>query len=516
MSTFKGVVTEFPDIRIDYFRPSTDPRAKPPLACFLSHVHSDHIQGLDGPYNSPFVYCSAATKELLIRLERRVHRLNLQKGIIESHDCRYKEKKALLKTIPLETPTWVELDLNRKIRVTLFDANHCVGAVMFLIESQDGCAILYTGDIRAEDWWVDHLKRHPVLLPYTTGMKRLDKLYLDTSWGWRGYDKFASKREGVQELLNKLFKYPDDTIFHLNTWTFGYEDVWVALAAAFNSKIHLNSYLFRLYMSIKQSEKWIHGPFLGGFELGNNTQDAVITTNPDVRFHSCERGLKCPGLKKKKVVYITPIIARIGGEELNEEGIDFGDLNNSDDFSLYGQVKVLLDVLGPTLPSHVKHMLIDASKSRKQSIPLGSDNKEIPLKDFIEILTKVAQNKAKGGGTFKGDDNWPGTTSIRADNGDLLPTWIKFPYSRHSCLPELRNLVGALRPKDIYPCVLEEVDWNEKNSVENIYGDLCSERIFAHDAEMRKLYDIRVREDKKWEEKVEEMAEESQARLHHG
>jgi hypothetical protein len=35
----------------------------------------------------------------------------------------------------------------QRIQVTLFDANHCAGAVMFLIEDQ-GNAILYTGDIR--------------------------------------------------------------------------------------------------------------------------------------------------------------------------------------------------------------------------------------------------------------------------------------------------------------------------------------------------------------------------------
>jgi hypothetical protein len=37
----------------------------------------------------------------------------------------------LQKTIPLETPTRIELSPNNEIQVTLFDANHCTGAVMF-------------------------------------------------------------------------------------------------------------------------------------------------------------------------------------------------------------------------------------------------------------------------------------------------------------------------------------------------------------------------------------------------
>lgn len=65
MSTFNGIITEFPEIRgksrlavsldalylvltsltVDFFR--RRPGDEPPLACFLSHVHSDHLVGLE-------------------------------------------------------------------------------------------------------------------------------------------------------------------------------------------------------------------------------------------------------------------------------------------------------------------------------------------------------------------------------------------------------------------------------------------------------------------------------------
>ena len=52
---------EFPQIRIDNFRKQENLQA--PLACFLSHVHSDHLLGLES-LKAPFVYCSSATKEV--------------------------------------------------------------------------------------------------------------------------------------------------------------------------------------------------------------------------------------------------------------------------------------------------------------------------------------------------------------------------------------------------------------------------------------------------------------------
>lgn len=65
MSTFKGVVKEFPQIRIDYFRRVPD--EAPPLACFLSHVHSDHLAGLES-LKAPFIYCSPSTREVCDKL----------------------------------------------------------------------------------------------------------------------------------------------------------------------------------------------------------------------------------------------------------------------------------------------------------------------------------------------------------------------------------------------------------------------------------------------------------------
>ncbi|KAI5821344.1 hypothetical protein BZA77DRAFT_383744 [Pyronema omphalodes] len=498
MSTFKGIVSEFPGIRIDYFRGINNSVDNKMLAGFLSHIHSDHLQGLESSHKPAFIYCSAATKELLVKLQRKVHRLNLHKGVVETENCQYKAKESILKAIPLETPTWVEVGPEMKVRVTLFDANHCVGAVMFLIEG-NGKAILYTGDMRAEDWLIDYLARHPIMLPYTTGIKRLDKIYLDTSCGIRGSEmKFPSKREGTAGLLKQLEKYPKDTIFHLNTWTFGYEDVWVALAAHFNCQIHLNRYHYNLFMSLKDGNKWSHGPFLCGFDVGNVTYPKIITTNPNVKIHSCERNTNCEGLNRPNVVYITPVVAVVNGELWQEDGIDYGDLNNNEDFSIEGQFKILLDLLGDDITLEALDILTSASKSRKESIPLPYPtlNETITKADILSLLQSAAIKKAKDHAARLSNNalhqNWPGTSSIISKTGELLPTWIQFPYSRHSSLGELRAFVAAFRPKDVYQNTCDETTWTPQVSVETLYGDLCSERIFAHDNEMRNAYQCRV------------------------
>lgn len=109
---------------------------------------------------------------------------------------------------------------------------------MFLIEGS-GKAILYTGDIRSEAWWVNNLVRNPVMVPYTIRALTLDKIYLDTTFAIKTdlYREFPSKVEGLQELLEKVQDYPSDTIFYFRAWTFGYEDVWVALSNCLRSQV---------------------------------------------------------------------------------------------------------------------------------------------------------------------------------------------------------------------------------------------------------------------------------------
>ena len=109
---------------------------------------------------------------------------------------------------------------------------------MFLIEG-GGTRILYTGDIRAEQWWVDALMRNPAMAAYAAGVEPVDKIYLDTTYATSdtAYRTFPSKAAGVKSLIRQIRDYPAETVFHIKSWTLGYEEVLMAIAAAFRTKV---------------------------------------------------------------------------------------------------------------------------------------------------------------------------------------------------------------------------------------------------------------------------------------
>lgn len=516
MSTFKGVIDEFPDIRIDYFR--TIPDRRPPLACFLSHIHSDHLQGLES-LKSPFIYCSPATRELLLRLEKYPHRMNFEHRVLECRKQHYKGLKTILKTIPLEVPTEIELKPGTSIQVTLLDANHCSGAVMFLIEDERR-AILYTGDIRSEPWWVNTLVRDPIVVPYTTlGHRSLDKIYLDTTFAAQRdvLPAFPSKAEGLAELLRKVSKYPKDTIFHFHAWTPGYEEVWIALSNALNTRIHVDSYKMGLYKSLRRTQTFQcvdknsksmkeakvesfaapEAAALCGHQCGNNDRPGCLTSNQKVRLHSCEAGTECEGVQSADVVWITPIITRsTDGADVLETGAGGGggDLTQTHELDL-GDPDVALELLDLCLHGvegtatrqrivEIIKRLIHAPGSKVLLADLGIPplEHEISLEDFAALLRGAAdqeQNTAKGLVA-------PASGKRTAERRQARRT-IQFPYSRHSSYDELCHLVSVFKPKDIYPCTTDEKSWCEEVSVRSLFGHLCSGNTFSHDVEMKQI-----------------------------
>jgi hypothetical protein len=452
-----------------------------------------------------------------LRLEKYHYRINYAKGILESRNVTYdRSMRKLAKPLPLDTPTTIELAPGNSIRVTLIDANHCVGAVMFLIEG-DGKAVLYTGDIRAETWWVNSLVQNPVLIPYTLGKRRLNCMYLDTTFATKSqpYKEFPSKAEGIRELLQKISNYPDDTVFYFHSWTFGYEHVWVALSNALESRIHLDDYRARIYGSLSTLDKKLlresglnvqsdnkslrdsglevrEAPVLCGFRNGNHIQPGCLTSRESVRIHSCERGMGCRVMDNDKeagVVHIIPIITRANGIEIAELGAGGGkgDLDQKEELEAgsLAEIGKLMELCAETIKdekvlSQVLALLHQTLSGNDGNIDLDmqvqkvSENSqdELSLQALVSVLSAKVSNSAR--------KDEPHNRTIH------------FPYSRHSSYSELCELVTAFRPKDVFPCTVDEERWTPELSMQNLFGDLCSEQRFRHDVEMMQLYTSRM------------------------
>ncbi|KAF4336385.1 hypothetical protein FBEOM_9751 [Fusarium beomiforme] len=367
----------------------------------------------------------------------------------------------LRKPLPLETPTTIELRPGREIQVTLFDANHCPGAVMFLVEG-NGKAILFTGDIRSEPWFVNAISRNPNLVEYTSGIKTLDKIYLDTSF--TECVPFQTKAQGIAELLRKVSQYPSDTVFHLQAWTYGYEDVWLALSKTLKSKIHVDDYKLLIYSSLRlevpnsRFNADFHltpeSPALTGHMCGNTPHPGCLTSNVNVRIHSCEKGNLCEVAQRPTTVSLQPIVAHLPtGGDLAEIGVGGGgdDLQREAELEFVDQAS-LVTLFNTALSS-------SASST-----------------DMSDILSAALDQIASTGRNIPLD--WDISTLEAHSAEEVIIT--------HSSLPELCHFVEAFRPLDVWPCTVNPTEWLKNGiTIGALFGRLCSGERFEHDLLMR-------------------------------
>lgn len=184
------------------------PRTK---SFFLSHFHGDHYTGLKPEFNQGTIYCSAITRALC------VHVLGVDAARVVAMDlgCR----------------TQVE-----GVFVTLFDANHCPGAVMFQFEAGEERTILHTGDMRF----------HEKMLQYEF-KKPIDTLFLDTTYNKpkyvflpqvdaiaMGVDVVTGRLPGVAQTdIGEVGTgWRDQTLFLVGAYNIGKERLLLALGKA--------------------------------------------------------------------------------------------------------------------------------------------------------------------------------------------------------------------------------------------------------------------------------------------
>lgn len=393
---FDGVIREFPFICVDNFSINSS-------ISLLTHAHADHLIGFSNKSFFGEVFCSKETKTIL------------------EQKTRFKKHAKFLKTIPLNEPYYFK---EKDIRITLVPANHCLGAVMFLIESPTK-NILITGDLRCEPWWCSSLGQNPFLFPYINGLKSLDNIYFDSTFAYRGepYIEIPPNNAGVYMAISLLKEYPRDDPeinFCFKDTVLGFDQAWAFILSYFAGALAVNDDQLKESLEIVSKLDHVHGPPL---------------------LLAMKKYQK--GKTKGGVFYVGQSIG-------NEFSVSIKQCINFN----------VRDLAGACCPIKLS------------SIP----SLELPKLQLLKetaLRTKIYRFR---------DRLW-----LLPPNGtELLPQEIKLIFSRHSSYSEIHEFLSLFCPKQVYPCVDNKKNYMNGFTMKRLFGDVCKKNeSFLYDEEQK-------------------------------
>ncbi|CAL9702940.1 unnamed protein product [Knipowitschia caucasica] len=210
---------------------------------FLSHMHSDHTVGLSSTWTNKPIYCSPVTATLL--------------------QLKLKVKEQWIHPLELGEPHLLPLDDIRKetMTVTLIDANHCPGSVMFLFEGYFG-SILYTGDFR----YTPSMLREPGLRTNTT----IDVLYLDNT-NCDPNRTLPSRKTATQQIKEIIRNHPDHNVI-IGLYALGKECLLVELALEFRSWVEVSVDRMETLRALELPDVFTTERGAGRFRVVNQSQ----------------------------------------------------------------------------------------------------------------------------------------------------------------------------------------------------------------------------------------------------
>ncbi|KXS09408.1 hypothetical protein M427DRAFT_49548 [Gonapodya prolifera JEL478] len=398
MSTFDGRIREIPSIRVDNFA-----RSQSVTAFLLSHAHADHTAGIDSARITVPIYCTHVTAALLEHAKLAT--------------C--PETRKMLR--PLEYGiAYNDLPgLPRHTTLTLFSANHCPGAAMFLLDtlaptpssssSPHEVTVLYTGDCRADSDFLSRLVSGGLeggcFLDHFGRVRRIDALYLDTSFADKCWGEFPKRSQSIRSLLNHLrpLLHPPPLssgsrsrirVAHLQASGLGCQELWEALGNGLGEKIHVSPGTLSLYKTLLTRQPPLVDPSLPSDLLRH------LTSDHQARIHACGWCSTCTDAAKRgEMLHVKPTTMAWGGYAPDA------------------------DMVGTT------------SEEERGGWRKGKLGEK--MRKGAEWWFEKGRQFVKGG--------------IAVDSFKVL-------YSHHSSPVELTRLVSRLQPLHLYPCVLDSRD----------------------------------------------------------
>jgi hypothetical protein len=193
-------------VRIDDFR-------APGSLALLSHFHSDHMRGLRrGGLGAPIV--ASRETALLLRALLRV------------------PPEEIVPIAPGET---ARLVAGIPLQVTALDANHCPGALMFLIECDAG-SLLYTGDFRLDAGMREAVRALPAV----------DVLIVDNTYDDPRY-RFPPQESAIAQVLALVERHHREREVALAIYSIGKTRILEALHARLGRATYVTARTARIY-----------------------------------------------------------------------------------------------------------------------------------------------------------------------------------------------------------------------------------------------------------------------------
>lgn len=236
MSTFGGKIQEIPEISVDRF----DGENLFSEAFFLSHCHTDHMKGLEEVFF-----------ENLIKTNRYLYASEISCIILKK---KYSVRSNLIPLCPF-SPTNVFL-CGKSISVISLPAGHCPGSLMFLFESDQ--RVLYTGDYRIHK---NDIKKFKPFYNSLNEVKRIDKIYLDTTFFSKKYPQFPTRSQSLKELckiIGNILKKGERALVHIKpSANYGYECCFKEIYEKLGMPVHVNEDAYEFYRFIPEMDNCV-------------------------------------------------------------------------------------------------------------------------------------------------------------------------------------------------------------------------------------------------------------------
>lgn len=241
----------------------------------VSHAHADHLPSRP----DPVLVASPATIRFI-----QILRPKLQFGTV-------------IPIRPGETTLVPMPSLAAPLSVTAFDAMHCAGSLMFLVET-NGTKLLYTGDTRIEASSLE------TLMQQLNSARGVDVLAADATFfhpRWR----FPPRSQAIAEVLQLIREHAPEQQqrVYIEADMLGCEVLMEAVARAFHTQVHV-------------VDRTRHALFASMDSLKSHlTQEASATRFHFCQFQSLTFHVQQPQQRRRTDLYIRPSAQWFGQQQ---------------------------------------------------------------------------------------------------------------------------------------------------------------------------------------------------------